>query len=265
MSGSAGSDMVIETGIKTSEEIKIMAEGGQILASIIDRVVTAANPGVKTINLDQIAEELITVAGYTPSFKNYRENPKDKPYPASLCVSINDEIVHGIPSQYVIKKGDVVSLDLGLYYKGYHLDMARTINIGNSNKREVLLVDATFRALMAGIEEVRPGKHFGDIGYAIKKTGDDCGFAVVRELCGHGIGHHLHEEPQILNYGRRYSGEEIKEGMVFCIEPMLTMGHSQIKRSKDGFAFVTADGSTAAHFEHTIAVTKQGYRILTVL
>ncbi len=250
--------------IKTAEEIEIMARGGKALAAILEEVIRIVRPGIKTIILDELAEKLVLDAGFTPSFKNYREDLKDKPYPATLCVSISDEIVHGIPADILIKEGDVVSLDLGLYCSGYHLDMAKTICAGAVEKREEMLVKATSRALTLAIQEIKPGKHFGDIGYTIKKCGERSGFAVVKELCGHGIGRELHEEPQVLNYGRRYSGEEIKEGMVFCIEPMLTTGRSQIKRDKNGFAFKTADGSTAAHFEHTIAVTKNGYRILTV-
>jgi len=180
-----------------------------------------------------------------------------------LCTSVNEEIVHVPPSNRVLKEGDVLKLDLGIFYKGFHTDMAITVPVGKVSFEAQRLIRATKKALKLAIKKVKPGNTFGDIGNTIQRYVESQGFNVVRELCGHGIGRELHEEPKILNYGKRKSGEKIKEGMVFCIEPMVTAGDWHLKRTKDGFGYQTVDGSLTAHFEHTIAVTKNGCRVLT--
>ena len=182
-----------------------------------------------------------------------------------MCASINEEIVHALPSDRTLKDGDILSLDLGVLYKGYHSDMAITLAVGKTSSETNKLIEVTGKALEVGIKEVQAGKQLGDISYAIQKYVESEGFNVVRDLCGHGIGKNLHEDPEILNYGKRGTGPELAQGMVFCLEPMVTAGDWHIKKAKDGFGFSTQDGSLSAHFEHTIAITKNGVKILTVL
>lgn len=243
--------------IKSKEEIEIMKEGGNILAMIIQALEKRVEPGIATIQLDRLAESLIFKYGGKPSFKGYQG------YPAALCVSINKEIVHAVPSQRIVEGGDIISLDLGFFYKGFHADMAVTLAVGDVSSEARRLLRATKKALKRGIKKARLGNTFGDISNTIQRYTEDQGFSVVRDLCGHGIGRELHEEPKILNYGKRHSGPEIKEGMCFCIEPMLTSGRWEIKKSEDGFGYETRDGSLSCHFEHTMVVTKQGCQILT--
>lgn len=249
--------------IKTKKEIEIMAEGGQILAKIMKELTKKVRPGITTKELDQLAERLILKAGGKCSFKGYKEDSLSSPFPACLCTSINEELVHVPPSERVLKDGDILSLDLGLFYKGFHTDMAITLPVGKVKPEVLRLIRVTKKALKRGLKKVKPGNTFGDIGNAIQRYVESQGFNVVRDLCGHGIGKNLHEEPKVLNYGKRQKGEVIKEGMVFCLEPMVTMGSWQIKKTKDGFGYQTADGSLCAHFEHTVAVLKNGCRILT--
>lgn len=243
--------------IKTPGEIEIIAEGGKTLAKIIKELEKQVKPGIKTLELNRVAETLILKSGGRPSFKGHEG------YPAALCVSINEEIVHAIPSTRRLKEGDILSLDLGIQWKGFHADMAITVPVGKIDPETQRLIRVTKKALKRGIKKIRPGNTFGDIGNTIQRYVESQGFNVVRELCGHGIGRELHEEPQILNYGKRKTGSEIKEGMVFCLEPMVTVGDWKIKKAKDGYGFETQDGSLSCHFEHTIAVTKNGARILT--
>ncbi|MDP2967104.1 MAG: type I methionyl aminopeptidase [bacterium] len=245
--------------IKTKEEIEIMAEGGKILAKIMKELEKKVRPGITTKELDRLAESLILKSGGKCSFKGYEG------FPACLCTSINEEIVHAVPSSRVIIEGDIISLDLGLSYKGYHTDMAVTLAVGKVNPEVLRLIRATKKALKRGIKKIRPGNKIGDIGNTIQRYVESQGFNVVRELCGHGIGKEIHEEPQILNYGKRHKGFEIKEGMVLCLEPMVTIGDWEIKKSKDGHGFETQDGSLSCHFEQTIAVIKGGAKILTML
>lgn len=243
--------------LKTLEEIEIMKKGGRILAKIMKELEKKVKPGIKTIELDRVAETLILKSGGKCSFKGYDG------FPACLCTSINQEIVHGVPSERVLKEGDILSLDLGIFYKGFHCDMAITVPVGKVAPEVLRLIKVTKKALKRGIKKVRVGNTFGDIGNTIQRYVESQGFNVVRELCGHGIGRELHEEPKILNFGKRHSGPEIKEGMVFCIEPMVTAGDWRLKKSKDNFGYETLDGSLSCHFEHTVAVTKNGYQILT--
>lgn len=243
--------------IKTPQEIGIISEGGKILAKIMRELEKSVRPGITTKELDGAAEGLVLSSGAKCSFKEYHG------YPACLCTSINEEIVHVIPSERVLKDSDILSLDLGIIWKGYHADMAMTLPVGKVKPEAKKLVEATKKALEIGIKEARPGNYFGDISNAIQKYVESCGFNVVRELCGHGIGKNLHEDPEILNYGKRGTGPELAEGMVFCLEPMITAGDWKIKKSKDGFGFETQDGSLSVHFEHTLAVTPTGTKILT--
>ncbi len=243
--------------IKSKEEIKIMAESGRILARIMKELEKRITPGITTKELDRLAESLIFKYKVKPSFKGYEG------YPAALCTSINEEIVHALPSKRVLKEGNIISLDLGVFYNGFHSDMAITLPVGDIKPEVRRLLRATKKALKRGIKKARIGNTFGDISNTIQRYAENQGFNVVKELCGHGIGRKLHEEPQILNYGKRRTGPKIKEGMCFCLEPMLTMRGYEIKKSKDGFGLETKDGSLSAHFEHTLIVTKKGCQILT--
>lgn len=246
-------------GLKTKEEIEIMAEGSKILANILKELEKRVKPGIATKELDRVAETLIFKSGGKCSFGGYDG------FPSCLCSSVNEEIVHSIPSGRILKEGDIISLDLGILYKGYHSDMATTLPVGEINQGAARLIRVTKESLEEGIKEVRLGKTFGDIGHVIQQYVESRGFNIVRDLCGHGIGKELHEEPQILNYGKANTGPEIKEGMVFCLEPMVTAGSWKIKKSKDGYGWKTKDGSLSAHFEHTLAATKNGAKILTML
>lgn len=243
--------------IKTAKEIEIMAENGKKLAEIIDRLIELAKPGITTRELDRAAEDLIFKFGGEPSFKGFDG------FPAALCTSLNEQIVHTPPSDRVLQEKDILSLDLGIKYKGYHSDMAVTIPIGNVSSEALHLIRATKKSLKRGIKKVRPGLNFGDISNTIQRHLEGQGLKIIKDLCGHGIGKQLHEDPQILNYGKRRSGPKILEGMVFCLEPMASIGDEHIKKGADGFSFITKNDSLSAHFEHTIAVTKNGCRILT--
>lgn len=266
--------------LKTKEEIGIMQEGGKILAKIIRKLEQEVRPGVSTKELDRLAESLILSFGGKCSFKNYNipdDASPNKVYPSCLCTSINEEIVHAVPSGRILKEGDIISLDLGLEYKGFHNDMAITLPVGKVSKEKEKLIEVTKKALEIGIEKVKPANKIGDISRAIQKYVEGQGFGVVRELCGHGIGRKVHEDPEILNsvsFDKAtidkvpYQGiarTVLKEGMVLCIEPMVTVGDWHIKKSKDGFGFETKDSSLSCHFEHTIAVTKNGNSVLTKL
>lgn len=242
--------------IKSEEEIRIMEEGGKILANILKEVSKLVKPGITTKELDRAAEALILKYG-KPSFKGYEG------FPACLCTSINEEIVHVIPSNRVLKEGDIVSLDSGIFYKGFHTDMAVTVPVGKISLEAQRLIRDTKKALKRGIKKIRPGNTIGDISNTIQRYIESQGFGLVRELCGHGIGKNVHEEPQIPNYGKRGTGPKLAEGMVICLEPMLTAGDWKIKKAKDGYGFQTKDGSLSAHFEHTIAVKKYGCEVLT--
>ena len=243
--------------IKTPEEVNIMAEGGKILAAVLKEVEKMAVAGMTTLQLDRAAEALILRYGAKPAFKGYQG------FPYSLCTSVNEVIVHGFPSNYVLKNGDIVGLDLGVLWKVYNTDMAVTVAIGEIPFETKRLMDVTKKALKLGIKKARAGVTTGDIGNTIQRYVEDQGFGIIRDLQGHGIGKGVHEEPGVPNYGQRHKGTKLEEGMVICIEPMLTMGGITIKKAKDGYGFTTRDGSLSAHFEHTIAIFKDGARILT--
>ncbi|MCH7605041.1 type I methionyl aminopeptidase [Patescibacteria group bacterium] len=266
--------------IKTSEEIKIMREGGQKLAHIMEKLQKQVRPGVNTEELDAFAEHEIIKAGAKPAFKGYQK------FPRTLCTSVNEEVVHAIPSkEKVLREGDILTLDIGLIWSaslknrldseakrtasqggnGFYLDMARTVSVGEVSFELKHLIETTKKALRLGIKKARTGNTFGDIGNTIQRFVESQGYNVVRDLCGHGIGVQLHEDPQVPNYGKRKTGPEIKEGMVFCIEPMVTVGGWKLKKSADNYGFSTEDGSLSAHFEDTVAVTAKGTEVLTKL
>ncbi len=244
--------------IKTPEEIKIMAEGGKILSGIMKELASKVRPGLTTKDLENFAEELIAVSGAKCNFKGYQG------FPSCVCVSINEEIVHCVPSNKILKEGNIVSLDLGILWKGFHTDMAITLPVGKISAEAQRLLRITKKALKRGIKKAKAGNTFGDIGNTIQRYVEGQGFNVVRDLCGHGIGRELHEDPKVLNYGKRHTGEKIREGMVFCIEPMVTAGDWKLKKT-DNHCFATADGLLSAHFENMVAVTKEGPKLLTEL
>ncbi|OGD57327.1 type I methionyl aminopeptidase [Candidatus Berkelbacteria bacterium RBG_13_40_8] len=248
-----------EISIKTKEEIKIMRAGGKIAARVLENLKKVIKPGMTIKELDTLAEKEILKAGGIPSFKNHHK------YPATTCISVNEEVVHGIPTNRIIKKGDLVGLDLGVYYRGYHSDTAITIGVGKITPEARKLRDVTEKALQRGIKAIKPELHLGDIQEIVQKTIENAGFGVIRDLSGHGIGKKLQESPSIPNFGKSGSGPVLKEGMTLAIEPMVSAGDWHVNVLKDGWTVVTADGSLAAHFEHTIAVTKNGAEILTKL
>ena len=244
---------------KSPEELIRMRAANQVVASVLDELRTIAAPGVTTAELDATVEARVREAGATPAFKGYRG------FPASLCASINDEVVHGIPSPRKLMAGDIVSLDVGVLLDGYYGDSAVTVAIGTVSDEVKQLLRVTREALDLGIERMRVGSRVSDIGHAIQCHVEANGFSVVREFVGHGIGTKLHEEPQIPNYGEPGQGPRLAEGMVLAIEPMLSLGNPDIITQDDRWTVVTQDGARTAHFEHTIAITETGTDILTVL
>lgn len=248
--------------IKRPAEIATMRAAGQILAGILDVLEAELRPGIPTAELDDIAARMIRDAGAVSSFKGYGSNP---PFPGVICASVNDEVVHGIPSpRRRLNEGDVVSIDIGCILDGWHADCARTWTIGEVAPGARQLIDATKRGMDAGIAAARPGNHLGDIGHAIESVAHEFGYGIVRQFVGHGIGQAMHEDPQVPNYGRPGAGMRIEAGMCFAIEPMFTLGGDDVEVDDDGWTVRTADGELAAHFENTIAVTEQGPDVLTV-
>ncbi|PIX03300.1 type I methionyl aminopeptidase [bacterium (Candidatus Gribaldobacteria) CG_4_8_14_3_um_filter_42_11] len=246
--------------IKTDKEIAIMKQGGAILARVMKQLLKMAKPGASGEQLNRAALALFFDYGVEPAFLGHQN------FPAALCVSKNKVVVHGLPDSQSLKSGDILSLDLGLKYQGYYLDMAFSVIVGKKSEAHPLAIkflQAGEESLKQAIKMAKPGNTLGDLGQATQEVIERAGFSVVRNLCGHGIGQELHEDPQILNYGLSGEGEVLKEGMVICLEPMLTMGGWKIKKSADGFGYETADGSLACHFEHTIAVAKKGPQVLT--
>lgn len=242
----------------TDAEREALRRCGVILSQSLGAVVAAIRPGISTKELDEIAERAIRGAGATPSFLGYQG------YPASLCVSVNDEVVHGIPkSDAILKDGDVVGLDLGAEFKGIHTDMATTVAVGTPSKDIERLIDTTRHALAAGLKAIHDGCTTGDIGAAVQSTVEKEKFGVVRDLVGHGVGHHIHEEPSLPNFGVRGTGERIAEGMALAVEPMVTSGAYAVVTDTDGWTVRTRDGSHAAHEERTVLVTKRGFELIT--
>jgi len=251
--------------LKTKDEIKILREGGKKLAGILSELSKKVAPGVTGQELDDLAFELIKKAGGKPSFLNYKPAGVSEPYPASLCVSFNEEIVHGIPGKRAIKEGDIISLDLGMWYQGLCTDHAVTIAVGEVDEKVKKLIEATRDALRDAIRAVAPGARMGDVSYAIESLAASRGYEVVRELSGHGVGNEVHEDPFVPNYGKPGTGLKLVKGMVLAIEPMLSLGTGEVKGLSDGYTFITRDKSLSAHFEHTVAVTEDGAEILTRL
>jgi methionyl aminopeptidase len=247
--------------IKRASEVEAMRSAGRILAGILEVLRAELRPGVSTGELDAIAERMIRDAGAVPSFKGYGSNP---PFPGSICASINDEVVHGIPSpRRRLADGDIVSIDIGCIVDGWHADCARTWAIGPVPATVTELIDATRRGMEAGIAAAVPGNRLGDIGHAIETVAHAHGYGIVRPFVGHGIGQSMHEDPQVPNYGRPGTGMRIEAGMCFAIEPMYTLGSDEVFVADDNWTVRTADGSLSAHFENTIAVTDAGPRLLT--
>ena len=244
--------------IKTNDEIKIMREGGKVLAGVMKEIIQAVKPGVTTWELNELAEELTERAGAEPSFKGFKD------YPCALCTSINDVVVHGMPKDNeIIENGDIVGLDLGLKYKGLYTDMALTLGVGKISKVGRRLIKVCRKALEVALGEIKPGNYIGDIGAGVQKYVEAQGFSVVRSLTGHGVGRAVHEPPKIPNFGMPGTGEEILEGMCLAIEPMICeKGHS-VKTDKDGWGVRTFDSGLAAHFELTVVVVRRGCEILT--
>ncbi len=250
--------------IKTKEEIEILREGGHRLASILAKVAKKVAPGVTTKELDEYAYKLIKEGGDEPAFLNYKPEGQNKAYPASLCTSVNNEIVHGIPGENkILKEGDIISIDLGIKHKGLFTDHAITVPVGKVPKASQKLLEITHEALLVGIEQAVGGNTVGDIGHAIEKfVGKKYG--IVKELSGHGVGKKIHEDPFIPNFGKPGKGEKLVPGMVIAIEPMLNIGRAAIMTLPDGYTIKTVDGSRSAHFEHTVLITEGDAEILTI-
>ena len=249
----------------TPQQIEYLRTSGTYLSEILRAVSARATAGTSAKDLDTFAEGEIRARGALPVFLNYRGNAAAYPYPASICISINDEVVHGIPvSEKIIQDGDIVSLDLGLSYNGFITDAAVTLVVGNSTPEQQKLIDATYEALAAGIRAAKVGGHVEDIGAAISEVAQKYGVSVVQDLGGHGTGKALHEAPYIANFGTMGKGEVLKEGMVLALEPIFTLGRGAIKLMPDRWTYTTKDGSLAAHVEHTILIGKNGAEILTL-
>ena len=244
--------------IKSTREIETMQRSGRITAKVLGDLIRAAKPGMTTKQLDALAEKGIRGMGGVPTFMGYHG------YPATICASVNDEVVHGIPGDYVLRDGDLLSIDIGTTFEGYVSDSAVTVAIGNVSAEAERLMKVTQECLMLAIAQMYKGKRLGDIGQAVQQHAESHGFGVVRELVGHGVGTKMHEEPQVPNYGKAGTGMELRSGLVLAIEPMITQGGYQVDTLDDGWTVVTQDGKLAAHFEHTIAITDDGPKILTL-
>ena len=244
---------------KTESEMKAMRTSGRLAGEVLQKIAAAVEPGITTRALDELAQELIAAAGATCSFLGYHG------YPGALCISINEEVIHGIPGERQVMVGDLVSLDVGVCYDGFHGDTATTVMVGVTDPNVVRLVETTRRARDAGIAAVRPGARLGDVSHAVGKVIAEAGCSVVRDFVGHGIGRQLHEDPQVPNFGKPGSGPVLKVGMTFCIEPMVNLGREDVSVLGDGWTVVTRDGLPSAHFEHTVAVCTDGVEILTAV
>ncbi|MFH0852636.1 MAG: type I methionyl aminopeptidase [bacterium] len=261
--------------IKTEQEIKIMKEGGWLLAKILEALKEKVKPGITTAELDKVAQDLVFACGAKPAFLGYQD------FPAALCTSVNEEVVHGVPSGRKLEEGDIIGLDLGILYpfgkcshcamgatcnpenKPFFTDAAITVAVGDVSGKAEKLIKVAKTALDVAVEKIKPGVRLGDVSCSIQKYVEGEGFSVIRQLVGHGVGKKLHEEPEVPNFGEAGQGPILKEGMTLAIEPMISAGGYKLKIGKDGFVYETDDKSLAAHFEHTLAVTKEGCEILT--
>lgn len=242
---------------KTKEEIEVIKESGDILGRAHGEVAKLVTPGVKTSHLDKIAEEFIRDHDGVPSFKHYNG------FPSSLCISVNENVVHGFPSDYELQNGDIISIDCGVKFKGFHSDSAFTYPVGDVDEETMKLLRATKESLYKGIEAARHGQRIGDVGYAIQSYVEKRGYTVVRELVGHGVGRNLHESPNVPNYGRRGRGTKLKEGLVIAIEPMINLGTRHVEQEPDGWTIRTKDRKPSAHYEHMVAIFKDHTEVLT--
>jgi len=243
--------------LKTLDEIQVIKEGAQILGKAHGEVAKHVEAGVTTEKLDRIAEEFIRDHGGVPSFKNYNG------FPTALCISVNEVVVHGFPGSYALKPGDVISVDCGVYFKGFHSDSAYTYPLEGVKEETRLLLERTYESLHKGIEQARAGNRMGDISFAIQSYVESFGYGVVRELVGHGVGKDLHEDPEVPNYGKRGKGIKLVEGMVIAIEPMINLGTRNVVQERDGWTIRTSDRKPSAHFEHMVAIGKEGPEVLT--
>ncbi|HEY4475298.1 MAG TPA: type I methionyl aminopeptidase [Candidatus Paceibacterota bacterium] len=250
--------------IKQEAEIKIMKIAGRIAAKVMQSLSVAAEEGITLAELDYLASELIKKAGAKAAFLGYRPAGAEKPYPATICASLNEVVVHGVPNKRRLQSGDILKIDLGVKYEGYYSDTAVTFAIGSISKRALELIEITREALSKAISLAKPGATLGDLGHAIKATAERAKFKVVKGLTGHGIGKNLHEDPEVFNEGVRGRGLKLKAGMTLAIEPMFSAGSERVKKLADD-SYATVDGSISAHFEHTIAITDKGAEVLTVL
>ena len=243
--------------IKSEREIELMREAGKMVSMTHQYLKNFIKAGITTKELDRLAEEYIRKMGGVPTCKGYEG------FPATLCTSVNDTVVHGIPDNYKLKDGDIITIDMVIGYKGYQGDAAWTYAVGNISDDKKYLMEHTEKALYEGVKQVKPGNHIGDISAAVEQYANKHNLGVVKELCGHGIGREMHEDPEVPNYGTKGTGPKLREGMVICIEPMLNLGTADIYMLDDDWTIKTDDGMPAAHYEHTILVTKDGYEILT--
>jgi len=249
--------------IKTNNELEILREGGRRLSKVLEEVAKSVRPGVTTLSLDRLAENLIREGGDEPAFLRYQPWGAQYPYPASLCVSVNNEVVHGIPGTKILEDGDLVSLDLGVRHRGLITDAAITVSAGRADARGEKLIASAKKALEDGIRAACSGGFVGDIGKAIEKSAKSSKFNVVKILGGHGVGYEVHEEPYIPNYSMKGNGPKLKPGMVIAIEPMLNEGTDDVYLDKDGYTWKTSDGKRSAHFEHTLIITEGGAEVIT--
>ncbi len=244
--------------IKSEREIGLMREAGRILAITHEELEKALKPGISTWEIDRLGEEIIRSYGCVPSFKNYRG------YPASICISVNDEVVHGIPSKKrILDEGDIVSLDAGVIYRGYHSDAARTHGVGQISQEAGQLIEVTKQCFFEGIKYAKTGNHLNDISTAIQTYAEKFGYGVVRDLVGHGIGTHLHEDPEVPNFARKRKGIRLQPGMTLAVEPMINAGRYEVRWLDDDWTVITKDGSLSAHYENTILITEEGPEILS--
>ena len=244
---------------KSKLEIERMRAAGQIVARVLKRLSEMVEPGLTTLELDREAERMIVEAGAHPTFKGYHG------YPRSICASINDEVVHGIPGKRKLREGDIIGIDCGATYMGYVGDAAITLPVGKVSEPVKQLLDATQQSLYRAIKKCRIGNRLGDVCYAVQSCVEPLGYSIVKNYCGHGVGRAMHEEPQVPNYGKPGTGPVLREGLVIAIEPMINLGHEDVKVLSDGWTVITMDGQPSAHFEHTVAITREGPQILTLL
>lgn len=245
--------------IKSQNEISLMRKAGQMVALTREELKKHIKPGVTTKQLDEIAEKFIYSLGGIPSFKGYNG------FPGSICTSVNEVVVHGIPSNTKLKEGDIITLDIGVYYEGFHGDSAWTYGVGKISETDQQLLDVTLNSLYAGLKEAKPNNRVGDISHAIQSYVEPYGYGIVEEFTGHGIGRELHEDPYVPNFGQPKTGALLRKGMTICVEPMINLGTKRVKVLKDNWTTVTLDKKKSAHFEHMIAITDDGYEILTEL